>query len=37
MKTLREYERERIKELRKVVFDCAPLILFFTVLLGIIL
>lgn len=33
MKTLSDYERKKMKEIRKVMFDCAPLILAFTGLL----
>jgi hypothetical protein len=30
MKTLSEYEKQKMKEIRKVMFDCAPLILALT-------
>ena len=34
MKTLTEYERKKVRQARKVLFDVAPLILAFTVMIG---
>jgi hypothetical protein len=33
MKKLREYERAKFKEIRKVMFDCAPLMMAFSAII----